>query len=231
MVTDHLGKLGKRTSRLSNGFFSAPTTRTTCRRRCTPATRPGRATRPAMSSISSRRPSPTGTCTSARNSRSTSTDCSRGRLARHTPLGLRPAPYRPGSGVSSPRPRPLAGPVKIPPSGRSPRPVDWSDSPPRRPPVRPRRESRGPPQLRSWRRTPARAPVAGPTPPDSIRQRDSRLERPGDLPVGRRQRARVPPGPQEESVRASLLDLSQVRCGPPVCGGWHRWFATKCLSY
>ena len=32
------------------------------------------------------------------------------------------------------------------------------------PPVRPRREARGPPRLSSWRRTPARAQVAGPNP-------------------------------------------------------------------
>ena len=44
--------------------FSAPTTRTTCRRCSTPAIRPGRATRPAARSSSPRRRSPTGWSTS-----------------------------------------------------------------------------------------------------------------------------------------------------------------------
>ena len=55
-------------------------------------------------------------------------------------------------------------PVRFPSAGRSPRSVRWSTSPPPHPPVRPRRESRGPPRLPSWRRTPARAQVAGPNP-------------------------------------------------------------------
>jgi hypothetical protein len=42
---------------------------------------------------------------------------------------------------------------------------------------------------------------------DPSRQRPNHLARPGHLPVGRRQRARVPPGPQEGSVQASLLEL------------------------
>ena len=65
-----------------------PTTPTTCRRRCTPATRPGRATRPAVGSSSSRRRSPTGTSTSARKMRLTSTDSSRRRVAKSCPRSV-----------------------------------------------------------------------------------------------------------------------------------------------
>ena len=114
---------------------------------------------PAVGSSLSRRPSPTGWSTSARNLRLTSTDSSRGRLARPTPSGPRPAPYRPRSGVSSPRARTIANPVRFPAAGRSPRSVRWLASPPHGP-VRQRRESRGPPQLSSLRRTPSRAQAA-----------------------------------------------------------------------
>ena len=76
-----------------------PTTPTTCRRRCTPATRPGRVTRPAAGSSFPRRRSPTGTSTSARNMRLTSTDSFRRRVAQSPSCrvgarsGPRPPPY------------------------------------------------------------------------------------------------------------------------------------------
>ena len=132
--------------------------------------------------------------------RLTSTDSSRRRAAARPPRcrvtrasrsGPRPPPYSPGSGVSSPPPHP---------------------------PARPRRESRGPPSHRGAELRPARR-GRGPTPRDPIRQRANHLARPGHLPVGRRQRARVPPGPQEESVQASLLDLRSDADFPIAAGG------------